>query len=177
MYASGPASPGPGPVSSSTGMETVETARTTQTAGTQLSTTQPSMTQASTVPESLVSPVTPGTVESGGDALYEMHGMLMIFLIQSPVGKRYLGVLSLTSTQIHHLLNFQPHSTPPILPTAGLPSPNPNVGPTPIRDGALSLRSHRRLLVRRVCSTPIQLATPDAHRHSHCRHHCRLKTC
>ncbi|KAI3207680.1 hypothetical protein CBS147311_2781 [Penicillium roqueforti] len=73
MYASGPAAPGPGPVSSSTGMETVETARTTQTTGTQPSTTQPSMTQASTVPESLISPVTPGTVESGGDALYEMH--------------------------------------------------------------------------------------------------------
>ncbi|OQE91861.1 hypothetical protein PENNAL_c0008G05576 [Penicillium nalgiovense] len=68
MYASGPASPGPGPVSSSTGIETAETVRTTQT-----SATQPSITQASTVPDSLVSPATPGTVESGGDALYEMH--------------------------------------------------------------------------------------------------------
>ncbi|KAJ6179241.1 hypothetical protein N7519_009702 [Penicillium mononematosum] len=65
--------PGPGPVSSSTGMETAETVRTTQTSATQPSTTQPSITQASTVPDSLVSPATPGTVESGGDALYEMH--------------------------------------------------------------------------------------------------------
>ncbi|KGO68398.1 Galactose oxidase/kelch, beta-propeller [Penicillium italicum] len=88
IYASGPASPGPGPVSSSTGMETAETVRTTQTMATQPSTaqqsisqpsitqpsiTQPSITQASTVPDSLISPVTPGTVESGGDALYEMH--------------------------------------------------------------------------------------------------------
>ncbi|KAJ6169578.1 hypothetical protein N7497_002421 [Penicillium chrysogenum] len=73
MYASGPASPGPGPVSSSTGMETAETVRTTQTSATQPSITQPSITQASTVPDSLVSPATPGTVESGGDALYEMH--------------------------------------------------------------------------------------------------------
>ncbi|KAJ5444901.1 Galactose oxidase/kelch beta-propeller [Penicillium cf. griseofulvum] len=38
-----------------------------------LSTTQPSVTQASSVLDSLVSPATPGTVESGGDALYEMH--------------------------------------------------------------------------------------------------------
>ncbi|OQD67918.1 hypothetical protein PENPOL_c003G02514 [Penicillium polonicum] len=78
MYASGPASPGPGPVSSSTGMETAETVRTTHTTATQPSTaqqsiTQPSITQASTLPDSLVSPATPGTVESGGDALYEMH--------------------------------------------------------------------------------------------------------
>ncbi|KGO53221.1 Galactose oxidase/kelch, beta-propeller [Penicillium expansum] len=78
MYAGGLASPGPGPVSSSTGMETAETVRTTHTTGTQPSTaqqsiTQPSITQASTVPDSLVSPATPGTVESGGDALYEMH--------------------------------------------------------------------------------------------------------
>ncbi|KAJ6123741.1 hypothetical protein N7471_011058 [Penicillium samsonianum] len=68
MYASGPASPGPGPVSSSTGMETAETVRTTQTTA-----TQPSTAPASTVPDSLVSPATPGTVESGGDAVYEMH--------------------------------------------------------------------------------------------------------
>ncbi|KAJ5530000.1 Galactose oxidase/kelch beta-propeller [Penicillium freii] len=78
MYASGPASPGPGPVSSSTGMEAAETVRTTHTTATQPSTaqqsiTQPSITQASTLPDSLVSPATPGTVESGGDALYEMH--------------------------------------------------------------------------------------------------------
>ncbi|CAG8891175.1 unnamed protein product [Penicillium egyptiacum] len=73
VYASGPTSPGPGPVSSSTGMETAETIRTTHTTGTQPSTAQPSITQASTVPDSLVSPATPGTVESGGDALYEMH--------------------------------------------------------------------------------------------------------
>ncbi|KAJ9489742.1 hypothetical protein VN97_g3524 [Penicillium thymicola] len=78
MYASGPASPGPGPVSSSTGMETAETVRTTHTTATQPSTaqqsiTQPSITQASTLPDSIVSPATPGTVESGGDALYEMH--------------------------------------------------------------------------------------------------------
>ncbi|OQE36189.1 hypothetical protein PENCOP_c012G08838 [Penicillium coprophilum] len=72
MYASGPASPGPGPVSESTGMETTETGQTMQTTPTQRS-TQPSMTQASTVPDSIVSPATPGTVESGGGALYEMH--------------------------------------------------------------------------------------------------------
>ncbi|OQD92534.1 hypothetical protein PENSOL_c040G01094 [Penicillium solitum] len=68
MYGSGPASPGPGPVSSSTGMETAETVRTAHTTE-----TQPSTTQASTLPDSHVSPATPGTVESGGDALYEMH--------------------------------------------------------------------------------------------------------
>ncbi|KAF7524962.1 hypothetical protein PCG10_005313 [Penicillium crustosum] len=78
MYGSGPASPGPGPVSSSTGMETAETVRTTHTTGTQPSTAQqsinqPSITQASTLPDSVISPATPGTVESGGDALYEMH--------------------------------------------------------------------------------------------------------
>ncbi|CAI7563872.1 unnamed protein product [Penicillium glandicola] len=67
MYASGPASPGPGPVSTSTGRETE------QTTGTQPSTEQPSITQASTVPDSIVSPATPGTVESGGGAVYEMH--------------------------------------------------------------------------------------------------------
>ncbi|KAJ5502111.1 Galactose oxidase/kelch beta-propeller [Penicillium fimorum] len=73
MYASGPASSGPGPVSESTGMETTETGQTMQTSPTQRSATQPSMTQASTVPDSLISPATPGTVESGGGALYEMH--------------------------------------------------------------------------------------------------------
>jgi hypothetical protein len=59
MYAGGPTSPGPGPVSSSTGMETTMT-----------ETTHPS-----TVQDSLVSSASPGTVESGGDAVYEMHGM------------------------------------------------------------------------------------------------------
>ncbi|KAJ5373471.1 hypothetical protein N7517_005477 [Penicillium concentricum] len=76
MYSSGPVSPGPGPVSESTGRETTETGhtiQTMQTTPTQRSTTQPSMTQASTIPDSLISPATPGTVESGGGALYEMH--------------------------------------------------------------------------------------------------------
>ncbi|KAJ5963440.1 Galactose oxidase/kelch beta-propeller [Penicillium vulpinum] len=72
MYASGPASPGPGPLSTSTGRETADT-QTAQSMGTGRSATQPSMTQASTVPDSIVSPATPGTVESGGGALYEMH--------------------------------------------------------------------------------------------------------
>ncbi|KAJ5787340.1 hypothetical protein N7457_002330 [Penicillium paradoxum] len=67
MYGSGPVSPGPGPVSASSGRETL------QTSATQPSTMQPSITQASTLPDSIVSPATPGTVESGGDALYEMH--------------------------------------------------------------------------------------------------------
>ncbi|KAJ5811013.1 Galactose oxidase/kelch beta-propeller [Penicillium robsamsonii] len=68
MYASGPASSGLGP-----GSETGQTVQTMNTTPTQRSTTQPSMTQASTVPDSFVSPATPGTVESGGGALYEMQ--------------------------------------------------------------------------------------------------------
>jgi hypothetical protein len=81
MYANGPASPGPGPLSESTGMESTETGQTIHTALAQRSTTQPSVTQTSTVTDSLISPATPGTVESGGDALYEMHGVLVTFFI------------------------------------------------------------------------------------------------
>ncbi|KAJ5542070.1 hypothetical protein N7461_008073 [Penicillium sp. DV-2018c] len=71
MYGSGPASPGPGPVSTSTDRETYQTSAT-QPSTTQ---TQPSMThtQTSTLPETIVSPITPGTVESDGNALYELH--------------------------------------------------------------------------------------------------------
>lgn len=171
MYASGPASPGPGPVSSSTGMETAETVRTTQTTA-----TQPSTAPASTVPDSLVSPATPGTVESGGDAVYEMHGMSMTFFIQAQIGNRYCGVLSLTSTQIHHPLNFPRHSIPPTSPTTRPSNPNLNVGPTPIRDEAPSLLSHHRLPVRRVRSTPIQQAITGARLRCRWRRHCRLIT-
>ncbi|CAG8369309.1 unnamed protein product [Penicillium salamii] len=80
MYGGGPTSPGPGPVSTSTGVETTETSRT------QPSTVQPSVAHASvapssvtdpstiqTIPDSIVSPITPGTVEAGGDEVYEMH--------------------------------------------------------------------------------------------------------
>lgn len=162
MYGSGPASPGPGPVSSSTGMETAETVRTAHTTE-----TQPSTTQASTLPDSHVSPATPGTVESGGDAVYEMHGMSMTFFLQSLMGNRYDRVLTLTSTQIHHLLSFPRHSIPLTSLTAGLPSPNPNVGSNPIRDEGPSLLSHRRLLVRLSQSIHIQRVTTAAHLHCH----------
>lgn len=49
-----PTSPGPGPASEATGVETV--------------------------PDSLISSATPVTVESGGGAVYEMHGMSLITL-------------------------------------------------------------------------------------------------
>ncbi|KAJ5144048.1 Galactose oxidase/kelch beta-propeller [Penicillium bovifimosum] len=68
MYGSGPASPGPGPVSTSTDRETYQTSATLPSTQ-----TQPSMTQSPTVADTIVSPVTPGTVESGGGALYELH--------------------------------------------------------------------------------------------------------
>lgn len=172
MYGSGPASPGPGPVSSSTGMETAETVRTTHTAATQpstaqQSTTQPSITQASTLPDSLISPATPGTVESGGDALYEMDGMSMTFLLQSLMGNRYYRVLTLTSTQTHHLLSFPRHSILRTLLMAGLPSQNLNVGSNQTRDEGLSLLSHRRLLARLSQSIHFQQVTTGAHLHCH----------
>lgn len=164
MYGSGPASPGPGPVSSSTGMETAETVRTTHTTGTQPSTAQqsinqPSITQASTLPDSVISPATPGTVESGGDALYEMHGMSMTFFLQSLTGNRYYRVLTLTFTQIHHQLSFPHHSILRTLLMAGVPNL--------ILDEDPSLLSHRRLLVRLGQSTHIQWVTAGAHLHCH----------
>jgi len=54
MYASGPASPGPGPVSNSTGIET--------------------RTNDSMLQDSINTSISPRTVESGGGAVYEMHG-------------------------------------------------------------------------------------------------------
>ncbi|KAJ5242333.1 uncharacterized protein N7469_000660 [Penicillium citrinum] len=53
MYASGPASPGPGPVSNSTGIET--------------------RTNDSMMQDSINTSISPRTVESGGGAVYEMH--------------------------------------------------------------------------------------------------------
>lgn len=55
MYGSGPTSPMPGPQSTSTGMET----------GTHQSSAQ----------DSVLTSVSPRTVESGGGTVYEMHGM------------------------------------------------------------------------------------------------------
>ena len=52
IYEGNPTSPGPGPASEATGVETV--------------------------PDSMISSATPVTVESGGDAVYEMHGMSLI---------------------------------------------------------------------------------------------------
>lgn len=85
MYGGGPSSPGPGPTSTSTGVETTETSRT------QPSTVQPSMahasvaqsalTEPSSIQDSIVSPITPGTVESGGDEVYEMHGMIPLLIL------------------------------------------------------------------------------------------------
>lgn len=55
MYGGGPTSPMPGPQSTSTGMET----------GTLQSSAQ----------DSVLTSVSPRTVESGGGTVYEMHGM------------------------------------------------------------------------------------------------------
>ncbi|QQK44895.1 Galactose oxidase/kelch, beta-propeller [Penicillium digitatum] len=98
MYASGPVSPGPGPASTSTGLNTAETVQTAQTTSTYPSTTQPSITQVSTVPDSLVSPVTPATVESGGDALYEMQGRSIAGFILPLLASGYCRGLALTFT-------------------------------------------------------------------------------
>jgi hypothetical protein len=56
MYGSGPTSPIPGPQSTSTGMETAA--------------------NESSVQDSMLSSVSPRTVESGGGTVYEMQGML-----------------------------------------------------------------------------------------------------
>jgi cytoskeletal protein RodZ len=58
MYGSGPTAPGPGPLSDSTGV----TATTTEANN-------------STVQDSLSTSIYPHTVESGGDEVYEMHGI------------------------------------------------------------------------------------------------------
>lgn len=79
MYGGGPSSPGPGPTSTSTGVETTETSRTqpstVQHSIAHASVAQSALTEPSSIQDSIVSPITPGTVESGGDEVYEMHGM------------------------------------------------------------------------------------------------------
>lgn len=57
MYGSGPTAPGPGPLSDSTGVTTTTEANN------------------STVQDSLSTSIYPRTVESGGDEVYEMHGI------------------------------------------------------------------------------------------------------
>jgi hypothetical protein len=102
MYAGGPTSPGPGPVSSSTGVETTETSRTHDSMMPSIA--QSATTQPSTLQDSIISPLTPGTVESGGDEVYEMHGM------NQP--KQYYVSLKakLAYAQIPRLLNYRPLS-------------------------------------------------------------------
>ncbi|KAJ5337987.1 Galactose oxidase/kelch beta-propeller [Penicillium brevicompactum] len=77
MYGGGPSSPGPGPTSTSTGVETTETSRTqpstVQHSIAHASVAQSALTEPSSIQDSIVSPITPGTVESGGDEVYEMH--------------------------------------------------------------------------------------------------------
>ncbi|CAG8097522.1 unnamed protein product [Penicillium olsonii] len=131
MYGGGPTSPGPGPVSTSTGVETTETSRT------QPSTVQPSVamgsvapssvTAPSTVQDSIVSPITPGTVESGGDEVYEMHD-------SSPVELP-------TAFNVSY---FAPNMTPQLSPKRG--SLNPVSPMTPETDSEWSwpVGHHRR---------------------------------
>jgi hypothetical protein len=65
MYGSGPTAPVPGPMSKSTAEATTET-------------------NTSTVPDSLSTSLSPRTVESGGDELYEMHGISFPTRLQLP---------------------------------------------------------------------------------------------
>lgn len=85
MYAGGPASPGPGPVSNSTGVET--------------------RTNDSIVQYSINTSISPRTVESGGDAVYEMHGKKHVVpttVLQSPVANSSVSF----HFKIHLLLSF-----------------------------------------------------------------------
>lgn len=91
MYAGGPASPGPGPVSNSTGVETGA--------------------NVSTVQDSIDTSVSPRTVESGGDAVYEMHGNIISKSVQTNTKKhRFLKILHLPS----FLLTSMPYLPPPL---------------------------------------------------------------
>ena len=85
MYAGGPASPGPGPVSNSTGVET--------------------RTNDSIVQYSINTSISPRTVESDGDAVYEMHGkkhVVPTIVLQSPVANSSVSF----HLKIHLLLSF-----------------------------------------------------------------------
>lgn len=77
MYASGPASPGPGPVSNSTGIET--------------------RTNDSMMQDSINTSISPRTVESGGGAVYEMHGKKESISIIAHKSPLLIAILLFTS--------------------------------------------------------------------------------
>ncbi|KAJ5110263.1 hypothetical protein N7532_002908 [Penicillium argentinense] len=90
MYAGGPTSPRPGPVSNSTGADTGVTH--------------------STVQDSIGTSVSPRTVESGGDAVYEMHAF---YLDSSPAE---------LPTQ-YNITSSTPNTSPPLSPLRSPDSP------------------------------------------------------
>lgn len=110
IYEGHQTSPGPGPESEATGMETV--------------------------PGSLISSATPVTVESGGGAVYEMHGMLLT----APLKPSFAPLNpNLTFLKIRPRLNFL-HSSMPHF-TRSIHIHNP------VRRGASRLQSHHRPLL------------------------------